>query len=106
MSNFTAGPWHVKTMPHSICNTGGVQSPNGTWVAKVHPLNGETDKVEWMANAHLLAAAPELLEALEAILEAYAQPKVLRQAGVDFNALHPSVNQSLRAIAKAKGEQP
>lgn len=58
------------------------------------------DDVESEANARLIAAAPELLKALEGITEE------VRNVGYSpaIEHLGPWVNQAIAAIAKAKGE--
>ena len=53
------------------------------------------DAEERQANARLIAAAPELLEALEAIVD----------AGYLEGAYQPTVDLALAAIAKARGEE-
>jgi hypothetical protein len=50
---YTPGPWHVYG-DH-------VEASNGYWIADAIDNNG---RAENLANAHLIAAAPELLEAL------------------------------------------
>lgn len=58
----TPGPWKIYT------------SPSAQWVGK--DITGEIvcekpdqqyDRANWQANAHLIAAAPDMLEALKAI---------------------------------------
>jgi hypothetical protein len=69
--NHTPGPWHVSKRSHggAIC---GVDGPNGECVAVIWADAGDGMKAhlpEWETNAHVLAAAPEMLEALRDILE-------------------------------------
>jgi hypothetical protein len=80
MNKFTPGPWHIcAEMPDVICC-------KDDYVIAEH--------VEVAADAHLIAAAPDLLEALESLLE-YAE------SGWDH---FPCVSVSARAaINKAKG---
>ena len=91
---YTPGPWQVD---RENCHTGQVATCHGDndgWY--------EVWTMEWSggvnqeANAHLIAAAPELLEALEMVLD---DPNALdgrpRTADVVFEA-----------IAKAYGETP
>ncbi len=87
-----AGPWEI---------SGG----DGIWavspwnarfrlatVTQPSPMNG----IDWEANARLIAAAPELLEALEALVECeWSQPADLESCQKDGRA----------AIAKARGEK-
>jgi len=91
MSKHTPGPWKVriekskdgfpnykitscdKTEVYAACNSVGYSTT---------------------ANAHLIAAAPDLLEALEHV-----------QATLEFKRLYPgTTNMVLAAIAKAKGD--
>lgn len=56
----TPGPWHVGMKPGPI-----VYGPKGE---QVSPLNIMLDPEEAKANARLIAAAPELLDALKSVL--------------------------------------
>lgn len=94
----TPGPWIVR---------GGnvIESLSSINVAKAWMTDGE----EECANAHLIAAAPELLSALEAI-EARINGVYDCPALVAFGPLHHDTQwDCLRiaeeAIAKAKGER-
>jgi hypothetical protein len=65
MTKFTPGPWAP-----SLDRT-NVWSKTGK-VASVEPINLKADLKrydEWFANAHLIAAAPELFEAAKAVLD-------------------------------------
>lgn len=53
----TKGPWEVDG---NINGSAGVISEEGYWVVEPHWISTETG----MANLHLIAAAPDLLEAL------------------------------------------
>lgn len=95
MSKHTLGPWKAQ----SIGDAFYIESLNGL-VAETKPrlLNSEEEE----ANAHLIASAPELLEALVFVTEE------LRGYASEYDG--PSVGTSrkisaaLSAIAKAKGE--
>lgn len=96
MSKHTQGPWdfsyHIQ--PNG-CPTVG---HNGLMVCMVAHSAKEPDQKETaLANAALIAAAPDLLEALERLLgKAYKQ---------NFNDAYPEIcDQAELAIAKAKGE--
>lgn len=90
---FTPGPWEV-------FDDGLILSPNGWEVASV-PMYAETPVAEW--NAHLIAAAPELYEAVRLFVEEY-------DAGdqADGVAMMLAYNAALEAgqaaLAKARGE--
>lgn len=61
-----------------------------------------SDEVE-EANAHLIAAAPDLLEALEG-LESYA-PTIIGESPSTFDkGLHSAIVKAKAAMKKAKGE--
>ena len=87
----TPGPWHVDgpTLKGPAYNIGGVNSHRTT---------------EGRANALLIAAAPELLEALEAVKEWATEA----EEGDPYKAriLKPQAWEKVRkALAKAKGTQ-
>jgi len=82
MSKHTLGPWHT-------AGEQGVQIRSAKdQIAKVWTMRGN----EWKANARLIAAAPELLEACKVALGI-----------IGFGAEHDQIS---AAIAKATGEQP
>jgi hypothetical protein len=58
MSKHTPGPWELEII------TGAYVTADGTHIADVHHGRTATAKAEGHANARLIAAAPELLEAL------------------------------------------
>lgn len=79
----TPGPW-ISRQPEKWCGRYRVETPAGIEIAAV-----PQDE----ANARLIAAAPELLDALEAII------------GHDAHLLNPYRVEAARiAIAKARGE--
>ena len=70
MSEHTAGPWHVdpKAPEESYFEDVNILREDGLAVAvAVH--NGNIDPATVKANAHLIAAAPDLLEALKEALD-------------------------------------
>ena len=80
----TPGPWHVAN---------GVQiRGEREQIAKVWMMRGG----EGNANARLIAAAPELLEALAEVVNA--------ADGESWSQLGPSLSKARAAIAKATGE--
>jgi hypothetical protein len=93
MSKHTPGPWTFDNGIEFICTD---TSPYGEWaVAKVNIVRAEAK-----ANARLIAAAPELLDAL----------KLMRDAFLDTEGSHGTLEQTATdaaeaAIFKATGEQ-
>lgn len=91
---FTPGPWHPFS---SYADTTGQGSPDQIRDPKDEPVAYLPSRYyDKPANAHLIAAAPELYEALEGIFKAAA-------TGHFFNG-HPSHAAGLAALAKARGE--
>lgn len=93
----TPGPWSIITS--ETCDLyAGIESDDFSIVVIGYPeddddggVRGKTPE-EAMANAHLIAAAPDLLESLERVVA------IADRNTVEFNA-------AKAAIAKAKGEQ-
>ena len=95
----TPGPWYAHDF--SGLNSNGKKDPSDVCVSCVTPDhltvcymgNGLTaTHKEWEANAHLIAAAPELLEALEELL------------GWECLAPIEAYENARDAIAKARGQ--
>jgi hypothetical protein len=85
----TPGPWNQKTRPSSWgMIDDGICGPDGEQV-RVHGMTLSSSD-EAKANANLIAAAPELLEALIAVVS------IADRATVEFDKAHA-------AIAKATG---
>lgn len=88
----TPGPWSTEVDRKKALEI-NIVSGNRPFVATAWPAN-HPDK-EQEANARLIAAAPDLLKALEELLEV-----------TDFHELYGSRTEAARAaIAKATGEQ-
>lgn len=65
---YTKGPWRVGTAGPNGCYTVGTK--NGLMTAMVaHSVNYESQKDQAIGNACLIAAAPELLEALQLVVD-------------------------------------
>jgi len=105
----THGPWeleHCRNEDGSKFITINGQGPHGAWLADIQAgdVNGKpTDVTEkHLANARLIAAAPELLAALE------DAEFLLRKAGLMAGPMRDSFNRSASdaraAIAKATGK--
>lgn len=96
----TKGPWRVSTKGPLDClkptreNCFEVESDDSAyWVAQVLKVFGEGE-----ANAHLIAAAPELLEALTVLYEYEA-----RRSSPDTRYESAMMTRAREAIAKAQG---
>lgn len=69
MTRHFQGPWRV-----------GEQNGNGHWVIRHKRPAIKIATVPWCGNARLIAAAPDLLAALENVVDAI--PRVLRDEGL------------------------
>lgn len=90
----TPGPWHV------ITNAGltKIKDQNNTGLAFVYQNGSEINE----ANAHLIAAAPDLLSSLEELLcSIYDNDDHLHP---DTDEVLPDIKKCEEAIAKARGE--
>lgn len=91
MSKHTLGPWEVVRASGRI----SVWTHSQAHICDVAKRKIYEGQIETQANACLIAAAPELLEALEFIM---------KNDGDDYNLDHHACEIALAAIAKAKGE--
>ena len=93
MTMHTAGEWIDR----------GTNCVGTRWqlVASVYPMEDENPE-EHAANMRLIAAAPDLLAALQVMVRDYTA------AHADDGSLEmqPAILQAQRAIARATGEQP
>ena len=103
MSDFTPGPWVIRTTPTSagLCHIVSAADWRGAFIYGDGIRKGVDDALpkaqQLAANARLIAAAPDLLEALQWMVlrteeGGYPDGKCLEEARA--------------AIAKATGEQP
>ena len=92
MSKHTPGPWAVRNKTEVFCGRKRVAHVNA---ASKEPLNMKQDREVAEANARLIAAAPDLLEALKDALCA------LECCGKDY----PAASKAHATIAKATGEK-
>ena len=94
MSKHTPGPWSVGVPGPNGCPTIGTNY--GLMTAMIAHSRNEPDQVEECnANANLIAAAPDLLEALERIAELFDPQSMVGGAALEYaNSI----------IAKAKGQ--
>lgn len=92
----TPGPWHIGVrQPNSdkfIYGQDGSEVANCDMLTNFHDVN--------LANARLIAAAPDMLEALE------KAASILEDEYQTTDCRHPSKTGLYAVIAKAKGENP
>jgi hypothetical protein len=108
MSKHTKGPWTLlpAESDKDYLRIRGTQLGGRYKVANVHQWRYEGmpdsirqhDDAESMANARLIAAAPEMLEALKSAL--------WRMQQYDYQAMEGTIAKARAAIAKATGETP
>jgi hypothetical protein len=100
----TPGPWTDQSIDHSQW---GVYDARGRVVAQaqqIKPLPEDLKQVERTANARLIAAAPELLEALEEAENALADyVQTIEKTGASLNYGRAVLLRARAAIAKAEG---
>lgn len=98
--NYTPGPWRVPDHEtHVLAEDGGV--------CKFESIHGFYDN--YQANAHLIAAAPDMYEALRDAAESlrFAADELKAQASIpdaDERDLRESRNKVFNALKKARGE--
>ena len=108
MSDFTPGPWLLRTTPTSagLCHIVSAADWRGAFIYGDGIRKGVDDALpkvqELAANARLIAAAPELLEALQVMVRDYAAA----HASCGDLEMSPALLQASQAIARATGEQP
>lgn len=101
MSKHTEGPWEHGT--HFAGGTDILAGPIGSRVVVARVIdNSLLPFPEYVANARLIAAAPDLLAALSDLLDWGRENTSPR----DENSPHTLLVAALSAIAKAKGETP
>lgn len=109
MSKHTPGPWFVEQNEKTPIYVSPVASHEQIAICNVMVIDEdpEDDSGEWFngdqtkANARLIAAAPDLLEALDYALSALAHCRADKGYGsMQSRAAHLAAN----AIAKARGE--
>ena len=95
---WTQGPWRVFVTPY-VAQTQVRDDENEIVVAAVPRRDGTAD-----ANAHLIAAAPELYEALDAVLRAYIEPWAKADSAFQAAAQQAATLAVHAALRKARGE--
>jgi len=100
MSKHTPGPWVIdhETRPVEICVVYHTNHPNSFVYIRGALGYWDADKDENMANAKLIAAAPELLEALQLMVGTF-----LDTEGSHSQCEDDATDVARAAIAKATG---
>lgn len=107
----TPGPWHVETVPTScgVCHKVGPfpgrrpeDKPRYACLYSDYPGMGDPADAELLANARLIAKAPELLGALEA-LEAYLVNNIVTDYPTGIDIEGPAFQHARAVIAAATG---
>lgn len=101
MSEYTKGPWSIsETGPKWSINVGSGGDSN-RHIAMVSCYQRFTnDHTENLANARLIAAAPELLEALQTLVD----DCIHASGSMDYNYGKFDLKAAEAAILKARGE--
>ena len=103
MTKHTEGPWKVGQYLGSprqfVIHMDVGDKGRGSDVAYTSAAFGNDETI---ANARLISAAPDLLEALQVMLRDYS---AVHARGGDLE-MQPALFQAQRAIARATGEQP
>lgn len=102
MPKSTPGPWRVRNCQTAVL-VDVVRNGEAMLIALVadNDSQGDTDTERKMNNARLIAAAPQMLEALEAMIKRF-QPESHDAAGCMFK--NCELCKAVAAIAGAKGE--
>lgn len=98
MSKHTPGPWKKVF----VINNFEVQNASGKCVADAWSYDIDEDQDQMVANANLIAAAPDLLESLEYLMAIIAQQGDERYLTISLTPEY--FDAARKAIARAKGE--
>ena len=103
MSKHTPGPWkvHYEGSGDFVVYSGDVEIGTA-WSQHAHFMGSGEAELSNEANAHLIAAAPEMFDALERIANGDIGPSNAN----DQIIIQSIVNTARVAVAKAKGETP
>lgn len=100
-NNHTPGPYHVGQGKAAVI----IYDPNGNAIADAKTFHGKHEQGQAAANARLLAAASDMLEALEAIFRECALAQKYWGDGANGRQCDAARKAGLAAIAKARGEE-
>lgn len=96
----TPGPWKLADDSIPFVYSLNSKGYNQFWAGLQSNFDGASaNKAELLANANLIAAAPDLLEALERLLRADERPPTEENLSLAVDAMH----HAREAIKKAKG---
>lgn len=101
-TTFTPGPWRAS--PQGIGGHVWIRSDDGDFIASVPKGDNDPQK----ANARLIAAAPDLYAAGEAICAAAAEVEAMLEAGEaapDDSAMWEAIAKMRAALRRARGEE-
>jgi len=101
MSKYTPGPWKMTDVRKYRDEAFFEVSSNASifWLAKVGAPDDDFEQAK--ANAHLIAAAPEMYELLKEQIECYNQMPMsdLNYAGIEW------IRRARKVLAKAEGRE-
>jgi hypothetical protein len=104
MSNFTPGPWKIVAPsirePHGV-NGAKIWGANDAPVCQI-PRRADRPLDRKRADLNLIAAAPEIYEALRGLLAEITEYQTINSLGGENNHWQ---DKARAALAKAKGEQ-
>ena len=103
--NHTPGPWEIWSGANTHCFDGIIRSPHSPNAiafvdADVTEIDDDVVRIDPSPNARLIAAAPELLEALRNCIEFIEDAQI-----VEAQWHWEPVKQARAAIAKATGKE-
>lgn len=102
----TRGPWIVSTnvvkgSPDRRVHICVVQATNPSKIVALTGIEGEPDENESIANAALIAVAPDMIEALIAIQEELMTSKEV----IDLEAMQSMISEVFAKLANEAGEE-
>lgn len=110
-TKWTPGPWRVADRKWKHDNYGfrEVESSSPFWIAHVLAFDDgpiDPEPAEYLANAHLIASAPDLYATLANFVEEAESWHSLYHGNIDFqcDALCEAIAPGKAALAKARGE--
>jgi hypothetical protein len=99
VTQHTPGPWMITDIDRVY--NGEIIKSGSNWIAVVSDFNRFDRDDERMANAALIAAAPELLEALMKFIAAWERPGSI-ESDDSIDDLESTYNAARAAIAKVE----